>query len=52
MDDETPETLQPKSELTLDDEEFQALVNFLREHYEPFRQGVKAFIPLERMFPL
>jgi hypothetical protein len=36
MDDETPEILQPKSELTLDDEEFQALVNFLREHYSCF----------------
>ena len=29
----------------LDDEEFKALIEFLREHYEPFRQGVKAIYP-------
>lgn len=44
---ELPETLIPKSELTLDDEELQKLVLFLQKNYEPFRQGVKAFIPLE-----
>lgn len=49
---EEPETLQPKSELTLDQEEFQSLVEFLRQNYEPFRQGVKAFIPLERPFDI
>ena len=43
-------SLQPKSELTLDQEEFQALIDFLRENYEPFRQGVKAFIPLDKPF--
>jgi hypothetical protein len=48
--DEEPETLVPKSELTLDQEEFQALLSFLRESYEPFRQGVKAFLPLDRPF--
>lgn len=48
--DEEPESQQPKSELTLDHEEFTALVSFLRDQYEPFRQGVKAFIPLERPF--
>ena len=37
----------PKSELTLDYEEFTALVKLLQEEYEPFRQGVKAFIPLD-----
>lgn len=47
---EEPESEQPKSELTLDDEEFQALVAFLRENYEPFRQGVTAFIPLDRPY--
>lgn len=50
LDDEVPETLQPKSELTLDDEEFKALIEFLREQYEPFRQGVKAFIPLDKPY--
>ena len=40
----------PKSELTLDSEEFDALIAMLREHNEPFRQGVKAFIPLDRPF--
>lgn len=41
------ESKDPKSELTLDQEEFQALMCFLQENYEPFRTGVKAFIPLE-----
>jgi hypothetical protein len=45
-----PETLDPKSELTLDDEELRALITLLQERYEPFRQGAKAFIPLERPF--
>ena len=45
-----PESTQPKSELTLDDEEFKALIEFLQEQYEPFRQGVKAFIPLDKPY--
>jgi hypothetical protein len=48
--EETLEMEVPKSELTLDSEEFQALLKFLGENYEPFRQGVKAFIPLDRPF--
>jgi hypothetical protein len=44
------ETNQPKSELTLDYEEFQSLLKFLGDNYEPFRKGVKAFIPLDRPF--
>lgn len=48
--DELAETLDPKSELTLDHEEFHALLYFLQESYEQFRQGVKAFIPLDRPF--
>lgn len=44
------ETNQPKSELTLDHEEFQGLLKFLSDNYEPFRQGVRAFIPLDRPF--
>lgn len=47
---EAPESLQPKSELTLDDEEFKTLIEFLQEQYEPFRQGVKAFIPLDKPY--
>ncbi|GFO63964.1 Shedu anti-phage system protein SduA domain-containing protein [Geomonas paludis] len=48
--EEEPESLHPKSELTLDQEEFRSLIDFLQENYEPFRQGVKAFIPLDRPF--
>ena len=48
--DEVAETLEPKSELTLDQEEFQNLLKFLGENYEPFRKGVKAFIPLDKPF--
>ena len=47
---EQPETLKPKSELTLDNAEFLALVEFIQQNYEPFRQGVKAFIPLDKPF--
>lgn len=50
LEDDEPETLQPKSELTLDKEEFEALIAFLQESYEPFRQGIKAFIPLDKPF--
>tara|TARA_R100001129_G_scaffold105072_1_gene71816 strand:- start:521 stop:1507 length:987 start_codon:yes stop_codon:yes gene_type:complete len=49
-EDEQPETLKPKSELTLNNDEFLALIEFIQENYEPFRQGVKAFIPLDRPF--
>jgi len=49
-DDEDLETLQPKSELTLVQEEFRTLIDFLQQSYEPFRQGVKAFIPLDQPF--
>ena len=38
---------EPKSELTLTDAEFKELMEFVRENYEPFRKGVKAFIPLD-----
>ncbi len=50
FEDAQPETLDPKSELTLDQEEFKALINFLQENYEPFKKGVKAFIPLDKPF--
>ena len=48
--EEEAEILDPKSELTLDHDEFKELIAFLRESYEPFRQGVKAFIPLNSPF--
>lgn len=48
--DEEPESLEPKSELTLDQEEFKSLIDFLQQSYEPFKQGIKAFIPLDRPF--
>ena len=44
---EAPEVEEPKSELTLIDAEFKALIEFVRENYEPFRHGAKAFIPLD-----
>jgi hypothetical protein len=47
-----PETGEPKSELTLDQEEFQSLLKFLGDNYEPFRKGVKAFIPLDHPFEI
>lgn len=49
-DEEEPEELVPKSELTLDSEEFQQLLGFLEENYEPFKSGTKAFIPLEKPY--
>lgn len=44
------ENLNPKSELTLTDEELKNLIVFLQTNYEPFKQGVKAFIPLDKPF--
>ncbi len=49
-ENEEPACQEPKSELTLDHEEFQSLIEFLRESYEPFRQGIKAFLPIDRPF--
>ena len=40
----------PKSELTLNTEELNGLVAFLQENYEPFKQGVRAFIPIDKPF--
>ena len=47
---EEPVSAAPKSELTLDDEEFRNLIEFIQENYEPFKAGTKAFIPLDRPF--
>jgi hypothetical protein len=49
----TPETLEvetPKSELTLDNEELDALLTFVTENYAPFKNGVKKYIPLDETF--
>src|SRR3989344_1008936 len=48
-----PDTLEvenPKSELTLDNEEFQKLLELLSENYEPFKKGVKEYIPIDEKF--
>lgn len=44
------ENSNPKSELTLTGDEFQGLILFLENHYEPFKRGVKKFIPLNEEF--
>lgn len=49
---EEPEILEPKSELTLDDGEFNNLIKFLRENYAPFKEGAKAYIPLDNPYDL
>jgi hypothetical protein len=36
----------PKSELTLDDDEFQALVEFLSRHHAPLREGARKYLVL------
>jgi len=50
FDPEVIESLDPKSEITFDEEEFDSLITFLQENYEPFKQGFKAFIPVDRPF--
>lgn len=47
---EIPETKNPKSELTLDNDEFKALLEFISANYEPFKQGARKFIPLDEKF--
>ena len=47
---ETLELENPKSQVCLDREEFQSLLEFLQTNYEPFRQGFNSFIPLDRKF--
>jgi len=47
---EIVEGLDPKSEITFDEEEFDSLITFLQENYEPFKKGFKAFIPVDRLF--
>lgn len=48
-----PDTLEvenPKSELTLDNDEFKRLLEFLSENYEPFKRGIKKYIPIDEKF--
>lgn len=47
---EIPECGAPKSELTLDNDEFKELLNFIEENYEPFKQGVKRYLPIDQKF--
>jgi len=47
---ETPECGSPKSELTLDNDEFKALLNFIEENYELFKQGAKRYLPIDQKF--
>jgi hypothetical protein len=44
------ETPAPKSELTLDHDEFTALITLLQDQYEPFRLGQRKFIPIDDRF--
>lgn len=47
---ESVENANPKSELTLDNEEFQKLLEFVSNNYEPFKKGVKKYIPIDDKF--
>jgi hypothetical protein len=49
---DTLEVADPKSELTLDGEEFRGLLTFLAENYEPFKKGVKKYIPIDEKLDL
>lgn len=50
FDEDTLECTSPKSELTLDSYEFLKLLSFIGENYEPFKQGVKKYIPIDEKF--
>jgi hypothetical protein len=47
---ETLYATNPKSELTLDDDEFRNLLQFIGDNYAPFKAGAKRFIPLDDGF--
>ncbi len=38
----------PKCEITLDDSEFNSIISFLQQVYEPFVKGVKSFITVDK----
>lgn len=44
------EKFTPKSVLTLDNEEFESLINFISENYQPFKDGAKQYIPVDESF--
>lgn len=44
---ETLENTTPKSELTLTHEEFLNLIEYIKQNYAPFKEGVTDFIPIE-----
>lgn len=47
---EVAELNNPKSELTLTGDEFSNLIDFIQQNYEPFKNGTKAFIPLDNPY--
>lgn len=47
---EVAELDDPKSELSLTGDEFSNLITFIQENYEPFKDGTKAFIPLDNPY--
>ncbi len=49
---EVVELNEPKSELTLDGEEFTNLIQFIQENYEAFKNGVKAYLPLDNPYDI
>ncbi|MBD0331036.1 MAG: DUF4263 domain-containing protein [Chitinophagaceae bacterium] len=49
---EDVEISNPKSELTLSGEEFDSLIKFLQENYEPFKNGVRKYVPVSEQFHL
>lgn len=48
--DKVVEKYSPKSELTLDNEELQSLLQFIGENYQPFKDGAKQYIPVDETF--
>ena len=43
----SPENDTPKSELTLDNDEFLNLISFIQSYYKPLEMGVNSFIPID-----
>lgn len=52
LETELVELNDPKSELTLDGEEFESLVNFIQNNYQAFKNGAKAYLPLDNPYDL
>ncbi|EMP86465.1 hypothetical protein VC87395_003683, partial [Vibrio paracholerae 87395] len=50
FESEVAELDKPKSELTLTGDEFVNLISFIQDNYEPFKNGTKAFIPLDNPY--